>query len=203
MKLKLPSMAYHGMVFVLNLVSNPKSNFMKKAIIAIVALFTIAALGSCSKGDKGDTGPQGATGANGTNGNANVTAYNFTATPSNWSWDASNNDYWATVAASEVTSSVVATGEISLFMSWDNTTWYPCPYSYFASGVYMIYSYAYATGNVYLYISNALGSTFTLPNEVYYKMVIIPASQRVAGGSAVNWKDWNQVAPLIGKNVKL
>ncbi len=173
---------------------------MKKLLIISNMFLLLVILGGCSKGEKGDTGTPG---ANGTNGSANVTAYAYTATPSNWTWNSSNYYWVATASNSAITSSVVSSGNVSLFVSWDNTYWSACPYEYFDGTTNEMYSYYYNVGNIFFTIGATNGSALTLPSEVYYKLVVIPSSARMTGSNNINWHDWSQVAPLITKTVEL
>ena len=174
---------------------------MKKSILGIFVLIAVT-FASCSKGPQGDPGPAGA------NGSANVTAYTFSVSNTAWNWSNANSWYYVTSGFSELTSDIVNNGNISVFISTDQNTYYPCPYTFFNSsigvaGAESLCSYYYTVGNIGFTIGASDGGSFSINGTFYYKVVLIPATQRSTGGKTIDWHNYAQVMSLVTKEVSV
>ena len=181
---------------------------MKRTKTALGATFTTAALlllttlGSCVKGDKGDTGDTGIAGTNGTNGNANVSASSVTLSQSDWSYDATNWDYYADLTYPKITQDVVDNGTVEVFLGdGAGTSWQSVPTTtYYSSTASYSFDYKYYLGGLTLFINLSSNVTFTTIANYQFKIVAIGGAQRKAHPNT-NWKDYNSIKAALGNSM--
>lgn len=126
-------------------------------------------LSACSK-EKGDTGAAGATGAQGVQGNANVHSITLT----NQSWIKSGSDYEINANVPLITQSIVNTGAVSVFISFDGgTNWTGTPITLTNGSQTVTITFIYGLSKISI---GALGYT-SAPNPVTLKVVAIEGAQ--------------------------
>ena len=92
--------------------------------LRLLSFAAAIAIAGCT-GPKGDAGPAG---QNGANGNANVIDHTFSV--SSWTWTASPGYWWAQWTDNDITQSILNTGSVNVFVSYNNgTSWNNIPYS--------------------------------------------------------------------------
>ncbi|HEX7414639.1 MAG TPA: hypothetical protein VF411_11400 [Bacteroidia bacterium] len=166
---------------------------MKKTLAAgIVAGMLLFA--GCSKdgatGPAGATGPQGTTGTNGTNGtngSANVSTYNLTQAPNQWTSDG----YGGWKALFTATGFNPTVGAVEAFFSADNTNWYAMPFTFSTNE-----TVAYSFNSAGLTVNDIAIGTTAIPawtTTCYFKFVVIPPAHRMANPN-LNLKNWAEVS---------
>ncbi len=183
---------------------------------ALLLLFFLSIVTiSCKKGDTGPAGPAGSAGANGSAGPAGPqgpkgdsgvadVAYsdwlNIQFLPDTVH-NGANIDtlgFYAEIAASELDSSILANGEMKIFLNLNTTAdavVVPLPYFDIYSGISI--SPTFSLNTIFLY-SNADVSTVTVGTDTFlqYRYVLIPGGHGIA--SYTNWNDYSQVKAALG-----
>jgi len=153
--------------------------------ILTVLLGGLLVLNSCSKkGDTGATGPTGATGNANVVGTGAFTISLWTATgtgPSDSSWT-------ATYSVPDVTQDVVDKGLVEVYKFYSPGTWAALPEHVGNNAT----GYDFKLGYVEIYNRNEDGSLpATTPGTVTFRVVVIPASQRMAHPNT-NWNNYTE-----------
>lgn len=162
--------------------------------LLLMAAITFSA---CTK--KGDTGPQGPPGTNGTNGtngingNADVHAYIVYIPSSNWT-NVGGGFYYSDISATAVTSDIVNSGVVIMFLQGNTGVWLAIPYTDVPDGV--SYGFNYALGGIRVFAMSTSGGALSFPSIVTYKVVIIPASQKQAH-PGTDWTNYDQVMQVV------
>lgn len=148
---------------------------MKKIIVNLSTLLIFALLvtGCKKEGPQGPQGPAGTNGTNGTNG-ANITSNTYTVN----SWSAGPNIFWTNINVPSLTSSVLSSGTVQVFMSADaGITWIAVP---FVTANNYAMNYEISVNNVRLnWVYNGSGTAYD-PYSIYggslqFRIVTIPA----------------------------
>jgi hypothetical protein len=157
--------------------------------VTAVLMIALVLFTGCKKGDKGDTGPAGINGTNGIDGNANVKASTYSLNASNWGFDGANKVSYANLINNNITSDIVSTGTVSVFVTGTSGQWIALPWTYWDSPS-ITYNYGYSLGQVTMQNQKTDGSYFA--PIISAKVVVISASQKAAHPKT-NWKDYNEV----------
>ncbi|MFY9307609.1 MAG: hypothetical protein WAQ28_01035 [Bacteroidia bacterium] len=163
---------------------------MKKTIILGMVALAGLMFDACTKAKDGAPGAQGPAGVNGTNGtdgidgNANVIGTN-TVTIS--SWTANGASWTANMTAAGITSDVVNTGTVQVFIQY-GSSWWALPD---INGVNST-SYGFSVGTISLLNSNSDGSTPPNPGAQVFRAVIIP-SQAMITNPNVDYKNYEAI----------
>lgn len=190
-------------------------NRLLSNVLVLLFFVSIMAIG-CKKGDTGPQGPAGSAGANGSGGPAGPQGPQGDPGVANViysDWmdvqflpDTVHNGaaidtlgFLAELAASKLDSSILANGEIKIFLNLNTTAEavvVPLPYFNIYSGISI--SPTFSLQNIFLY-SNADVSTVTVGSDIFlqYRYVLIPGG--VHGIAAhTDWNDYNQVRSTLG-----
>jgi hypothetical protein len=154
---------------------------MKKTLFTLL-MGSALLLNSCVKGDKGDTGPAGA------NGNANVYGTNSVTVTS---WTATTGMYSAQIAVPDITSSVVGTGSVQVYLQYPSE-WDGLPD--ISNG--NITAFGFYIGVVNIYVTAVNGGVPTYPGSLTFRVVVIPSSVRMAHPNA-NWKNYEETKAIM------
>ena len=152
-----------------------------KFILGVLAL-TMFAVSSCKKPKDGETGPKGA------DGNANVIASNPVTVSS---WTASGTAWSANIPFSEVTSDVVNTGTVQVFIQY-GSSWWALPD---INGVNST-SFGFSTGLVKLLNVDSDGSATPNPGTQVFRIVVIP-SRTMLEHPDVNFQDYEALKKVF------
>lgn len=160
-----------------------------------VMLFAYILIG-CVKGPKGDTGPQGPAGTNGTNGNANVKAGEATILPGDWGWDNTNKLSYIDISYPAITSDIVSSGTVNVFMTNTTGTWLALPWTYWGNPS-ITYNYGYVQGKVSVSIQKTDNSAHNPTAKI--KIVVISSAQKAAHPNT-NWKNYDEAMSAINES---
>jgi hypothetical protein len=151
---------------------------------------------ACSKAKDGTNGTNGAPGATGT---ANVIYSAWTDLT--FSINSDSSAYIATITAPKLADSIIAKGDIKVYMNLNSTTApaiTPLPYSEIYNGdLYYVYP-VFQTQKITL-VADADFSSYSISGVKYgqFRYIIIPGG--VSGGrSSIDWKDYQQVKAYLG-----
>ncbi len=150
--------------------------FTRRSFSAGVLLLVVATMiSSCTKPQKGDTGPAGPAGTNGTNGNANVKSTQVSVTAANWTYV--SPAYQTTLAFSEITSDIINTGAVLVYMKTTTGTWSQLPFTYYPAASYSstLKTESYV-GNVMVVVTDSDLTQPTNPGSITFKIVAISSS---------------------------
>jgi len=165
---------------------------LKRFKVAFAAILMVGTVFTACSGEDGEDGEVGAT------GNANVQSYTYTVGANEWTQGA------ATIAVPELTKSIADNGLVSVYYTNDSLTtdtiaWRPLPYDFRTSSGSFIISNTYQIGQVDLKAYGAFGAVFSsnIPGvETYWRVVLIPASAKVAGVNEANFEEVQAVYGL-------
>jgi len=156
----------------------------------MLAVFTIVS--GCKKGD---TGPQGPPGVNGLNGNANVTSITAIVNSSaTWTW--SSPMYYVDVTVPALTSDIMNTGAVEVFVNTDGTGsfWKALPYTVVTGTVNYGWQYVTLLNDVQVQFAWANGAQSGDPNFTYGASIMIKivciASSGIAKNPDLNFHDY-------------
>ncbi len=161
-------------------------------IIAVLLLSTLFIAG-CKKttGPKGDTG---ATGPAGPSGTSSMQVMTFTTATGDWTlYNWPYNYQEAVLSVSGITSSVVTSGDVRVYMmDASSTSWIGMPYSFVTNQ----YSYKYKSGQVILNLTLSNAGTPANPGVQQFKVVVMPPAF-MANHPDVDWNDYNSVQKYL------
>lgn len=168
---------------------------LKRFKVAFAAILMVGTVFTACSGEDGAVGPAG---ANGVDGNANVQSYTYTVGANEWTQGA------ATIAVPELTKSIADNGVVSVYYTNDSLTtdtiaWRPLPYDFRTSSGSFIISNTYQIGQVNLKAYGAFANVFSnsIPGrDTYWRVVLIPASAKVAGVNEANFEEVQAVYGL-------
>lgn len=168
-----------------------KTNKTIMTVIAGVALTLGLTLASCAK--KGDTGPAGPAGANGTNGNANVKSKTIFVAGSEWI--NTPGESTVTKIVSEITTDIVNTGAVMVYVDNGNNNWSALPAT--ATGTTgLVLSFGFDIEPNKLTLTAQVNANTTLTAATFgntnFRIVTIAGSGRLANPN-LNYNDYNAV----------
>lgn len=136
-------------------------------------------------GPAGDPGQDGTDGQDGKDGVANISTRTYTVLDTDWNGTGRAPKYNPDITASVVTNGVVSVFRTTTPLPADsNTTWRSVPDDVFA--------FDYKKDTVGLLVPGFTGANFT----TYYKVIVIPPAEKVAGVNYNNWEDIKMVHGL-------
>jgi len=158
-------------------------NFLKiTTLIIVVGLVTL--INGCAKdGKDGAPGPTGATGAT---GNANVSSATYSTTSSNWGYDGTNQYWYCNLNASSITSSIVSTGAVLVYIETSTNTWAQLPRTRAISSSYS------RIGNVQVISQDTDYTQGPNPGTQKFKVVTIASGAKITNPN-VDFNDYYQV----------
>ncbi len=165
---------------------------LRRFKVAFAAILMVGTVFTACSGEDGEDGEVGAT------GNANVQSYTYTVGANEWTQGA------ATIAVPELTKSIADNGLVSVYytndpLTTDTIAWRPLPYDFRTPSGSFIISNTYQIGQVDLKAYGAFSNVFspTIPGvETYWRVVLIPASAKVAGVNEANFEEVQAVYGL-------
>ena len=130
---------------------------------------------------------------------ANLSSWNVTVVPSNWNTGTPAGFYYVDVALDTISTAVATSGTVSVFkMGATTTTWIALPYTQYVDASDVFYwAYNYSPGNVRIGIQNASGNSISFGGNIYFRIVVIPSTLRVANPT-VNWNDYRNIEKFAG-----
>ena len=154
-------------------------------IISVLLLSTIFIAG-CKK----TTGPKGDTGPAGPSGSSTMQVTTFTTATGDWtSYSWPYNYQEAVLSVPGITSSVVTSGDVRVYMMDASTSsWIGMPYSFVTNQ----YSYKYKSGQVILNLTLSNAAAPANPGVQQFKVVVVP-SAFIKNNPDVNWNDYYSV----------
>jgi len=172
---------------------NRKTAALRAAIkTTALSMMIIATLGSCKKGD---------TGAAGVDGNANVNSVTWTINTTDWQWDGTSKLNYVTIPDPEITSDIVSTGTVSVFITANpaNTNWNALPLTLWSNPSYN-YGFVYSYNQLQITFSNTNLASATPNATIYAKIVAISASN-LRKHPNTDWHNYEQVKATLGNEL--
>lgn len=179
-------------------VGRKKSKNMKKFTLLFLAVLFTMVYSGCKKdpgpeGPQGETGPAGPQGPQGPAGNANVSSATYVTNSSTWGYDATNQYWYQTLTAPSVTSSIVSTGAVLVYIETSTDTWAQLPRTIYLSSSYsQSQRFIYWTDNVRIIIQDSDLTQPANPGTKKFKVITIASSARTANPD-INLSDYNAV----------
>jgi hypothetical protein len=156
-----------------------------KRITILVLISSVLTTFSCTKeGKQGETGPAGANGINGTNGtdgNANVKSYTINVASGNWTL--SGNTYYFDASISGITSDIINSGSVQIFMESTTSTgvWLTMPWiEYINSSTFSTYNFNHSLGGVRIFKTDSDITPPSNPGVRKFKVIVISSSARIS-----------------------
>lgn len=169
---------------------------MKTKIYSLTVLTTVflLLLTSCKKEVEGPVGPKGPSGID---GNSNVKSYTVNVASSNWTL--SGNVYYFDVPVAGITSSIINSGDVRIFMEstasvgvWLNMPWI----DYFSSSAFSTYNYNYSLGGVRIFKTDSNLLAPTNPGVRNFKIVVVESSGMITNPD-LDWTDYSQIEKVL------
>ncbi len=159
---------------------------MKKTITKIGMAMLIGITAIVFNGCKGK---DGAPGAQGPAGIANISTTTATTTNASWTFLSAYNEWDATLNYSAITSDIVATGTVQVYLGdGSSTVWAALPNSYHN----FEWGYQYSLGQVTIFVTKGDGTDPGNPGGMQFKFVAIPSRSMMLHPN-VNMKNYNEV----------
>ncbi len=161
---------------------------MKKQLqkIGIVVLMSISALVF-----NGCKGKDGATGPAGTDGNANVHSLIFTTTSASWAYTAPT--YYVNLVDPQVTSDILGTGAVLVYVTGGGGSNTQLPYTYFPSTAYSeTMAAVIALNQVQIQVTDSDLAAPNNPGALSFKVVTM-SSRMMLTNPHVNFQDYESV----------
>lgn len=149
------------------------------------------------QGAKGDTGNTGQQGPIGPQGNANVSDTTINLASGNWFL--SGSVYYTDISLPTITSSIVSSGSVEVFMRSTSSTgvWLNMPWiETISASLFSIYNYNYSLGYVRIFKQDSDLTAPSNPGVRTFKIIVIASQQKQANPN-VNWKDYSQVKKAL------
>ena len=162
-----------------------------------MAMVIAIGITSCKKGDKGDTGPTGI------NGNANVHSQTFLVLSSQWTHNGTSGQQGDSYSNSQlcywITDDIASKGAVLAYTSNDNLSWDQMPFTiplYSGHAYSESYLFEYKLNQITFYIADSDFLTLQPSSAMYFKVVCIASSVRMANPN-VNWKNYTEVKAAL------
>ncbi len=179
------------------------------SLLVVTLIFT-----QCKKGDAGPAGPAGPAGAAGGTGPQGPKGDTGTANVIYSAWldvtytvDTVHNGtvidtvgYYANITANKLTSAILNSGEIKVYMNW-GTPGTPdvTPLPFFDIYTLLSVSPDFFLQRIFLYADfNASTVTISGQKRLQYRYILVPGSVAGRFSKPINWKDYNEVKAYFG-----
>lgn len=149
---------------------------------------------SCTK--EGPAGPQGSpgpTGPRGSDGNANVKSVTINVASGNWIL--SGNTYYFDSYISEITTDIINSGSVQIFMESTSSTgvWLTMPWiEYINSSIFSTYNFNHSWGKVRIFKVDSDITPPSNPGVRKFKVIVISSSARILNPN-VDYTNYNEV----------
>jgi hypothetical protein len=158
-----------------------KNNFMKNKSLLLLSCIFLLTFSACKK--------EGPAGKDGKDGNANVQSATFTVA----SWNYSSPSYYADINYSAITSGIINSGAVLVYLSNGSGGYSQLPLTIYPSSAYSeTFETVTAPGLVRIYITDSDLTAPNTPGTLSFKVVVIAASARIANPD-VDLSNYNEV----------